>query len=91
MAERCRHRRTGDGPPADPSICVWRCASARAHDANLPCAVSIRVALNRSDDVKTDQEILSPSAVHLLTVETISVFGANSLTFVRDGQAAAGV
>ena len=71
MAERCRRRRTGDGPPADPSICVWRCASAQARDVNLPGAVNIRIALNRSDDTKMDQEILSPSAVHLLTVEAM--------------------
>ena len=36
-------------------------------ETNFPGAASSRVALNRSDDAQTDQEMLSPSAVLVLT------------------------
>src|SRR5262249_6916668 len=65
-ARACR-RRAGDGALADPSICVWCRALTRVPWMNFPGAENVRCALNRSDAVQTDQEILSPSTVLLLT------------------------
>ena len=48
-----------------------------------PAAQIVRRALNRFDDVPTDQQNLSPSAVRLLTAEAISVLCRYSDNHIR--------
>ena len=49
-----------------------RHTSRERREKNCPGAEEVCRALNRSDDARTDQQNLSPSAVRLLTAEAIS-------------------
>ena len=51
-------------------------AARECRETNFPAAEDVRSALNRSDDVLTDQVTPSSPAVRQLTAEAISGFAA---------------